>query len=174
MLGRTPCSMVEGREVASPPSQQRDFFLPHPILSLPNPLLSKALITAPGCTWAWLKKHARFACVTEVRLHWAFYRLQSLWKISLFLNPVRAFEVFSFWSCKSILKKNLSHSSFCFFMRGFPSLVLELLRWLLICRPATGCVTCWLSASSESLLRSHRVTTHPKLPLVVEGLPDCG
>jgi len=59
-------------------------------------------------------------------------------------------------------------------MAVFPDMLLGLLTLLLICKSAAGHVTWRLNASSESLLRSHRVTTHPKLPLVEERLPECG
>lgn len=108
-------------------SQQRYFFLPQLIFPLLHSSLPMSLIRAAGCTQACMENmpglHVELKCS-----HWAFSQFQSLWKINVFLNPVRAFEIFSFWSCKSILNKNLSYSSSCFFMESFLAWLWSYLR----------------------------------------------
>lgn len=44
----------------------------------------------------------------EMQSHSAF-EFKSLWEINVFLNPVKAFEIFSFQSFKRILEKNLPY-----------------------------------------------------------------
>lgn len=89
-------------------------------------------------TWVQSGMHEKkILKLCEMQSHSSF-EFKSFWEINAFLNPVGAFTILSFQSCKCILEKNLSYSSSCPFMRGFPSFVLELLKLLLICKPIAG------------------------------------